>query len=160
MTGAPAKFLKIGLSSSQRAQKQVTLQESDKSGNCITIKITSQLNDASGNLNRGVFTKLQQFHVLKHSHGNNFPACSVVLCVSLKIVRFSIMLVDINKTPNNSKKDGSTNDDDMLQEEVVVKINKTPNDSRKYESTNSNTMLQEEVISDVKKCNLITQKGA
>ena len=33
-----------------------------------------------------------------------------------------------------------------------------PNNSKKDESTNNNSMLQEEVISVDKKCNMITQK--
>ena len=48
----------------------------------------------------------------------------------------------------------------MLQEEVIIEINKKPNNLKKDEPTNNNAMLQEEVISVDKKCNIITQKGA
>ena len=77
--------------------------------------------------------QIKKNHVLKHSHEINFPACSVTLCISLKIIGFSNVLVEINKIPNNSKKDESTN--------------------------NNTTMFQEEVISFDKKHNAITRKG-
>ena len=98
-----------------------------------------------------MLVKLQQFHVLKHSCEINFPAYSVTLCTSLKIIDFSSILVEINKTLSNSKKDELTNSNTALQEKFTAEINKTPNASNEDESTNENDMLQEEVISVDKK---------
>ena len=53
------------------------------------------------------------------------------------------MLVEFNKIPNNSKKNKSTNDKTMLQEEVIVEINKIPNNSKKDELTNDDAILKE-----------------
>ena len=42
----------------------------------------------------------------------------------------------------------------------MAEINKVPNYSKKDESTNNDVVLQEEFVSGHKKCSMITQKGA
>ena len=61
------KFRKFTLNSTEHAQKQVTLEVSDKSGHCLTVKMASQLNDVSGNLKSGCVIEIPMFQILKHS---------------------------------------------------------------------------------------------
>ena len=84
ITDTLTKFRKFTLNSCENVHTQVTLQASDSNGNYATIKITSQLNDTSGNLKTGTFAKLQQFQILRNSYETNLPDCSVTLCTSLK----------------------------------------------------------------------------
>ena len=108
ITDTATKFCKFVLNSSEFAWKKITLQTSDKSRHWLSIKVAGQLNDTSGNLKKLVPIKLQKLHVLKRSCEIDFPACSFIICSSLKVIGFSNILVETNKTPNNSKKDEST----------------------------------------------------
>ena len=98
----------------------MTLQASDNNGHFVTIKLTSQLNDISGNLNTETFIKLQKFHILRCSYETNLPACSVMLCTLLKIIGFSHVLVIICKLPKIEKIDESTKEDAALKEEAIA----------------------------------------
>ena len=99
VTGAPTKLRKLALSSFEHARKQVTLQASDNNGRCVTIKLASQLSDATGNLKTAAFMKSQQFQILRCSCETNSPACSAMLRNLLKIIGFSHVLVKICKLP-------------------------------------------------------------
>ena len=87
-----------------------------------------------------------EFYILKHSHEINFPACSVMLCISLKIIGFSSVLVEINKTPNSSKKDESTNNNTLLKEEVAAEINKHETIQRKMNQLTTMTCCNKKLL--------------
>ena len=61
ITDSSTKFRKFTLNQLECTQKPVTLQASDKNGCCISIKISIQSNDISGNLKTGVFIRLKEF---------------------------------------------------------------------------------------------------
>ena len=61
------KFRKFILNSTDYTQKEVSLQVADKNGCYLKVKITSQLNDVTGNLTSGSIIEIKIFQVLKHS---------------------------------------------------------------------------------------------
>ena len=119
ITDSSTKFCKFALNQSEHVQKQETLQSSDKNRHCITIKKLSQSNDTIGNRKTGVFVKWQEIHILKYSCEINHPAYSVMICVSLKNIGFSNVLVPSNNIPNTSNENTSTNNEIVPQEKII-----------------------------------------
>ena len=135
ITDSSIKFRKCASNKSEHTQKQATLQSLDKSRHYIAMKFSSQSNDMSGNLKTGIFFKSQEFHILKHSHEINYPACSVILFPSLKNIGFSNVLVQINNIPNVSNENVSTNNSIMSQEKIIRFDKKCKIITRKYASS-------------------------
>ena len=112
------------MNSTEHAQKQFTLQVSDKSGYHLTVKIASQSNDVSGNLKSRRIIEILMLQILKHSHENNGIQHSIVSCAKLKIIGFNAKLVETRKAKVAIEKVSSSNNSIIMKkEENLLKEN-------------------------------------
>ena len=91
------KFLKLALSSAERAKKQVTIQSIGKSGYYLTVRGASESSDASESLQSGTIVEIEMLQVLKQSCENHRLQHSVTLNAKLKLSGFNAKSTEVQK---------------------------------------------------------------